>query len=152
MGVIGSEKGLRAVILPVKSRKAVLDRIAGYGCRPENQDSNGLADLTHGLDRYFRGDALNFTGKLDLSGSTDFERSVWKVVRSIPRGQTRSYGWIAKQVGLPKAARAVGNAVGKNPVPIVVPCHRVIRGDGTLGGFGGGIETKKFLLRLEKSA
>ncbi len=152
MGLVSSKKGLRGVILPVNSRKAVLGRIAEYGCRSENQDSNGLGDLADRLGRYLRGEKVDFCDKLDLADATDFERSVWKVVQEIPRGQTRSYGWIARQVGLTKAARAVGNAVGKNPVPVVIPCHRVIRSDGTLGGFGGGIGMKEFLLRLEQTA
>jgi len=152
MGLVSSEDGLREVILPIRSRRAVLDRIADCGCVPENQDSNGLGNLANSFGRYFRGEKVEFSNKIDIAGGTDFDRKVWKIVQKIPRGQTRSYGWIARQVGLPKAARAVGNAVGKNPVPIIIPCHRVIRGDGTLGGFGGGIETKKFLLRLEKAA
>jgi len=152
MGLVSSEDGLRQVILPTKSRKTALDRIAECGCMPENQDYNGLGDLVNSFGGYFRGEMVDFPGKLDITDATDFERKVWKVVQKIPRGQTRSYGWIARQLGLPKAARAVGNAVGKNPVPIIVPCHRVIRGDGNLGGFGGGIETKKFLLGLENAA
>ncbi len=68
----------------------------------------------------------------------------------IPRGETRSYTWVAEQVGRPRAVRAVGQAVGANPIPLVLPCHRVLRSDGSLGGFGGGLELKKALLRLEK--
>ena len=81
-----------------------------------------------------------------------FRRLVWEATRLIPYGETRSYGWVAKQIGKPHAARAVGQALGKNPFLIIVPCHRVIAGDGTLGGFGGGLEMKQTLLEMEKTA
>jgi len=86
-----------------------------------------------------------------LAGTTRFQQNVWRMVRNIPCGETRSYGWVAKQLGLPRAARAVGQALARNPVPIVIPCHRVIGSDGNLGGFGGGVKIKKFLLHLERA-
>ena len=73
------------------------------------------------------------------------------MVRTIPYGETRSYGWVASHLGLPKAARAVGQALGRNPLPIIIPCHRVISSDGGLGGFGGGLGLKESLLRLERA-
>lgn len=152
VGVIGSQDGLKKVILPQKSKRALLDQIAQYGCKPENQDSGSLAGLANRLKRYLSGEPEDFSDKLDLSGTTRFQQIVWQVVRNIPSGETRSYGWVAGQLGLPKAARAVGRAIAGNPVPIIIPCHRVVRGDGNLGGFGGGIETKKFLLNLERAA
>jgi O-6-methylguanine DNA methyltransferase len=89
---------------------------------------------------------------MDLSSGTDFQRRVWRALQKIPRGQTRSYGWVARKIGRPKAARAVGTACGANPVPIIIPCHRVIASDGSLGGFGGGLPLKRRLLALEKAA
>ena len=86
---------------------------------------------------------------MDLSSGTDFQRKVWSTLRKIPRGQTRSYAWLAQQVGKPKATRAVGAACGANPIPVVIPCHRVIASDGSLGGFGGGLPIKRRLLQLE---
>lgn len=74
---------------------------------------------------------------------------MWRALLKIPRGETRSYAWVARQIGKPRATRAVGAACGANPVPIVVPCHRVIASDGSLGGFGGGLAWKRKLLRLE---
>jgi methylated-DNA-[protein]-cysteine S-methyltransferase len=152
MGVIGSPDGLKNVILPLKSEKAALDKIASYGCVAENHNNTSFADITDRIRRYFDGEPVDFADKLDLSGTTGFQQNVWLTVRNIPRGETRSYGWVAKQLGLPDAARAVGQALGKNPVPIVIPCHRIISGDGKLGGFGGGLEMKKFLLQLEQSS
>ena len=87
---------------------------------------------------------------LDLEG-TSFQKKVWGALRTIPYGETRSYGEIARQVGNPRAARAVGMANHENPVAIVVPCHRVIAGDGSLGGYAGGLKRKSRILGLEKS-
>ena len=151
IGVIGSPNGLKKVILPLKSREAVLDQIASCGCEAENQDLACFSELSDRIRRYFDGEPVDFADKLDLAGTTRFQQNVWLTVRNIPRGETRSYGWIANQLGLPKAARAVGQALSRNPVPIVIPCHRVIGSDGKLGGFGGGVEIKKLLLKLEQS-
>jgi len=101
------------------------------------------------LRMYFRGQETAFPVKLDLSGATAFQRDVWEITRAIPYGETRSYGWVAGQIKKPGAARAAGQALGRNPLPIIIPCHRVIAGNGGLGGFSGGIECKKQLLRLE---
>ena len=150
-GVIGSPNGLRKVILPLKSKEAVLGQIASCGCEAQNHDIAGFADLIDRISRYFGGEPVNFADKLDLSGTTPFQQNVWLMVRNIPRGETRSYGWVANQLGLPRAARAIGQALGRNPVPIVIPCHRVIGSDGKPSGFGGGVEMKKFLLQLEKT-
>ena len=87
---------------------------------------------------------------MDLSIGTEFQRKVWEKVSEIPYGELRSYKWIASEIGNPDAVRAVGNAVGENPVPPIIPCHRVIRSDGNLGGFSSGIALKKWLLKLEK--
>jgi len=102
------------------------------------------------LGEYFAGRRQAFELELDFIG-TPFQRSVWKALLTIPFGQTRSYGEIAKQVGRPSASRAVGAANGRNPVAIVAPCHRVIGSTGALTGFGGGLDVKERLLRLEGS-
>jgi len=101
------------------------------------------------LQQCFDGQRVLFDEPLDLSGATAFQRRVWLAVRDIPYGETRSYGQIARQVGSPGAARAVGRAMATNPVPIVVPCHRVIGSDGNLRGFGGGLDLKHRLLEME---
>lgn len=100
------------------------------------------------LAEYFAGERKDFDLPLSLAG-TDFQVAVLEALQTIPYGETRSYGAIAKQIGRPKAVRAVGAANGRNPVPIIVPCHRVIGSSGDLTGFGGGLDTKAALLRLE---
>jgi methylated-DNA-[protein]-cysteine S-methyltransferase len=100
------------------------------------------------LAEYFAGERHEFTVPLELEG-TPFQQRVWEALRTIPYGETRSYGRIATQIGRPDRARAVGTANGSNPVSIVVPCHRVIGADGSLTGYGGGLERKRYLLDLE---
>jgi methylated-DNA-[protein]-cysteine S-methyltransferase len=101
------------------------------------------------LGEYFRGKRQVFDIPLRLAG-TDFQRSVWDELRSIPYGATTTYGEIANRIGNPKAVRAVGLANGQNPIPIIIPCHRIIGSNGKLTGFGGGLEKKAFLLQLEQ--
>lgn len=100
------------------------------------------------LEEYFAGERKDFDLPLSLKG-TEFQISVLEALQEIPYGETTSYGAIAKQIGRPKAMRAVGAANGRNPIPIIVPCHRVIGSSGDLTGFGGGLDTKEALLRLE---
>ena len=100
------------------------------------------------LEEYFAGDRKEFDLPLNLSG-TEFQVQVLEELQRIPYGETTSYGDIAKRIGRPKAMRAVGAANGRNPIPIIVPCHRVIGSSGDLTGFGGGLDTKAALLRLE---
>jgi O-6-methylguanine DNA methyltransferase len=102
------------------------------------------------LEQYFEGTRKRFTIRTQLLG-TDFQLQVWTAVRSIPYGSTASYKNIAVTIGNPTATRAVGQAVGRNPIPIIIPCHRVIGEDGKLVGFGGGIDRKRRLLRLERT-
>jgi len=103
------------------------------------------------LARYFSGESVDFGGyDVDLSGYTEFEREVYAATRRIPPGEVRTYGDIARVIGKPGASRAVGNALGKNPACIVIPCHRVVASDG-LGGFTGGLAWKRRLLHLEGS-
>lgn len=102
------------------------------------------------LQAYFRGELREFTCKLDLAG-TEFQRKCWNALLRIPYGKTRSYAEIAREVGSPRAFRAVGQANHNNPIPIIVPCHRVITSSGTLGGYGGGLDVKRKLLLLEEA-
>ena len=108
-----------------------------------------LASTALQLGAYFDGELTEFELPLSLGGSR-FQRTVWAALRDIPYGETISYGKLASRIGQPSASRAVGLANGKNPVSIVVPCHRVIGADGSLTGYGGGIERKRFLLGLEQ--
>jgi len=103
------------------------------------------------LDGYFAGSLKQFTLELDFKGrGTEFQQKVWHQLLEIPYGETISYGELARRIGSPKAFRAVGMANGKNPISIIIPCHRVIGKDGSLTGFGGGIDVKKQLLSLEQ--
>jgi len=112
-------------------------------------DTGGLHNVRQELEEYFSGTRREFTFPLDMQG-TAFELRVWQALRDIPYGERRSYSDIARAVGVPKGARAVGGANSRNPLPLVVPCHRVCAQDGGLGGFAGGLECKRFLLDLEQ--
>ncbi|MFH2012168.1 MAG: methylated-DNA--[protein]-cysteine S-methyltransferase [Pseudomonadota bacterium] len=103
------------------------------------------------IEKYLAGEGVDFKVSLDLSCYTDFQKEVLEITRSISYGEVRTYSWVSKELGAPKASRAVGTALAKNPLPIVVPCHRVIRKDGRLGGYSaeGGIEIKAKLLKME---
>lgn len=101
------------------------------------------------LGAYFDGRLMSFDLEIEFLGGTEFEREVWHALREVPYGETRSYKWLAERIGRPKAVRAVGQALGKNPIPIVIPCHRIIESDGSLGGYTGGTDIKRRLLDLE---
>ena len=108
-----------------------------------------LVETERQLGEYFAGGRKAFSVALDMRG-TRFQRDVWEALLAIPFGETRSYGQLAKQLGNPRATRAVGAANGRNPISIIVPCHRVIGSSGKLTGFAGGLDTKAHLLGLEK--
>jgi methylated-DNA-[protein]-cysteine S-methyltransferase len=112
------------------------------------QDPNAFGDVVDQLKAYWEGDLKEFDVTLSLTG-TPFQQRVWRALQQIPYGETWSYAELADAIGAPGAHRAVGTANGKNPVAIIVPCHRVIASDGTLGGYGGGLDRKCFLLALE---
>jgi methylated-DNA-[protein]-cysteine S-methyltransferase len=101
------------------------------------------------LIEYFGKERLNFTCKTVFLDGTEFEKNVWEILREIPYGETRTYKWVAEKTGRPNAFRAVGNALGKNPIPIIFPCHRIIETDGSPGGYSPGIEMKIRLLEIE---
>jgi len=101
------------------------------------------------LVSYFQGSNSNFSQGINLLTGTEFERKVWAALNKIPFGETRTYKWIAEKIGNPAAVRAVGRALSKNPIPIVIPCHRVIESDGSIGGYSSGVNIKKRLLELE---
>lgn len=128
--------------------------IGGKASRPEagwvESERGPVGEAVRQLREYFAATRTGFDLPLAPRG-TEFQRSVWRQLQEIPYGETISYGELARRVGNPKASRAVGSANGKNPLPIVIPCHRVIAGNGTLGGFGGGLPTKQALLALEQA-
>ncbi|MCV7229935.1 methylated-DNA--[protein]-cysteine S-methyltransferase [Mycolicibacterium komossense] len=113
-------------------------------------DDRAFPDAVEQLDAYFAGELHEFELRLEFRG-TEFQRRVWEALQTIPYGETRSYGEIAEQVGSPSAFRAVGLANGHNPIAVIVPCHRVIGANGSLTGFGGGLDRKRALLALEQN-
>jgi methylated-DNA-[protein]-cysteine S-methyltransferase len=139
----GNERGLRYLSF-ARSRRAK---------KPESswrQDRFTFAEVTRQLDEYFAGERREFDLPWMLEG-TEFQLRVWNRLARIPYGETISYGQLAREIGEPQAARAVGLANGMNPIPIVLPCHRVIGSNGRLTGFGGGLPLKKRLLELESA-
>ena len=149
MLVTRTDRGLNFVAFP-KNR---WQRFFGALQRDENvvlvRDNKKFSRLRNDLKAYFSGRKVQFKENFDLRGGTHFQKKVWRAMQRIPFGQTRSYGWLAKRVGGKNKARAVGAACGSNPIPILIPCHRVLREDGGLGGYGGGLGIKKKLLRIE---
>ncbi len=150
-----SAAGLKALALPQVSRQAALNTLAGelrasVSRLPEPVTPQGiLKTLMEEVDLYFKGERVEFTIQVDWSGYTPFQRRVLNVVRSIPYGETASYGQVALESGSPLGARAVGGVMRSNRTPLVIPCHRVVAAGGALGGFRGGLDLKIFLLRLE---
>ena len=131
--------------------KAITGLMKESNARPAGEkEASTLTDIAAmQLREYFAGKRKKFDVPLNPHG-TDFQRSVWKALQAVPYGKTRSYKQIAQAIGNPKACRAVGMANNKNPIWILIPCHRIIGTDGSLTGYGGGIEMKKRLLKLEK--
>ncbi len=138
----GDEKGLRRISFP--EGKGAVEPEADWV-----RDDDALRDVVRQLQAYFNGELREFDIPLQMDGTT-FQRGVWRALQDIPYGETISYGELARRIGNPKGSRAVGLANGANPIPIVVPCHRVIGANGSLTGFGGGLRTKEMLLGLEK--
>jgi len=126
-----------------------LPSAAAVASWPEDPDHPVLQAAATQLGAYFQGQRASWDLPLDLSAGTPFQQSVWHALLTIPRGETRSYGQVAQQIDRPAAVRAVGTAVGRNPLSIVVPCHRVIGAKGDLTGYAGGLDRKLALLRLE---
>jgi methylated-DNA-[protein]-cysteine S-methyltransferase len=141
MLLAADENGLRMISFAQGSR--------AQRPRPDwHEDNAPFAETIRQLRAYFGGKLKNFDVPLSLEGS-DFQLRVWQLLRAIPYGETISYGQLACRVGNPKAARAVGLANGSNPIPIIIPCHRVIGSNGSLVGYGGGLPIKKALLLIE---
>jgi O-6-methylguanine DNA methyltransferase len=150
MGMSETTKGINAVVLPKASRQAVLSELqAASAALLGTQVSPRLREAQAQLIGYLAGTRRSFDLLLDFSRGTSFQQRVWRTLRRISYGRLRSYQWVAARVGGRQYARAVGNAVGANPMPIVIPCHRIVAQDGSLGGFSGGLPTKRKLLALE---
>lgn len=151
MAIIRGAHGIQRTSLPMPTREEAMLAI-GLTQEELTNDIAHVSDLVRRLQRYFEGHTVQFPDALDYVDATPFQQQVWECVRTIPYGETRTYRWVAQQVKRISAYRAVGQAISKNPLPILVPCHRVVRSDGSLGGFGGGVEMKRRLLDLERSS
>ncbi len=150
VGALGSTAGLCCLLLPQPSLEAA-QRYFNKWWPEAIPDPYPFNSLSSRVRRYLRGERADFHDKLDLAEATPFQRTVWGIARSILYGETRSYGWVAQQMGKPQAARAVGQALAENPLPLIIPCHRVVCADGEVGGYTEGPEIKRRLLDLEAS-
>ena len=147
MGILGSAKGLLRTTLPQRSAQEVR-QLLGDRINHATRSPHLFKDLIERLGIYLGGHKVTFPDELDLSQATTFQRKVWEITKLIPYGETRRYLWVAEQMGKPGAARAVGQALARNPLPIIIPCHRVVASNGKLGGYSVGMEMKKYLLFL----
>ncbi|MGH2461215.1 MAG: methylated-DNA--[protein]-cysteine S-methyltransferase [Chloroflexota bacterium] len=147
--IIASQRGIICVE-PEDQIRARLARLEKAGIQLESGRNQHTETMARELDAYFRGRLQQFNVPMDLRG-TPFQRQVWEALCRIPYGKTLTYGELACSIGRPEAARAVGHAIGSNPVSIAVPCHRVLGANGSLTGYGGGLHRKDALLRLEGS-
>jgi len=150
IGLASTERGLCRLRLNVGEELAFKNHLKSEFNIDPIKKSKALADVKNQLNLYFAGKQKKFSCEIDICDGTDFQRQVWKKLMNIPYGKTWSYKCLAGAVKNPKANRAVGNANGKNRISIIIPCHRVIRRNGNLGGYGGGPRIKQFLLDLEK--
>jgi methylated-DNA-[protein]-cysteine S-methyltransferase len=132
-----------------ENQRYLPEQLTGPAAWPEDADHPILKQARQQLHDYFAGQRRHFELPLDLGCGTAFQQSVWRTLLEIPQGSTVSYGEVSRRIGKPAAVRAVGGAVGRNPVSIVVPCHRVMGASGALTGYGGGLARKTALLTLE---
>lgn len=149
MGVSETVKGIDRIVLPTGSKRMVEAALGVTGV--QEKESERISTARHQLLDYLAGGRKRFEVPIDCSCGTIFQRRVWRVLRRIPYGTVRSYQWVAARVGGRHYARAVGHAAGANPLPIVIPCHRVVGADLSLGGFSCGLSMKRKLLALEGS-
>lgn len=146
---VTTRRGLLALLFHRGDENAYLERIARQVSPRMLAAPARLDAVRRELDEYFAGNRRDFDVPLDWSLSRGFGRKVLEVTNRIPYGSTSTYLAVAGKAGSPRGARAAGNALGANPIPVIVPCHRVLHTTGGLGGYGGGLENKEFLLRLE---
>ena len=149
-GLIASSTGLLRIIYKLPNEDSMENYLAQSTHGKATKSHSEFKELIKQFLKYFKGTQKDFDFPLDLRLGTPFQQKVWKKLTTIPYGKTRSYKWIASSINNPQASRAVGNANGRNPLAILIPCHRVIRENGELGGYTGGISIKRFLLNLEQ--
>ncbi|MBS1252750.1 MAG: Methylated-DNA--protein-cysteine methyltransferase [Anaerolineales bacterium] len=147
-----SERGLAGLTLPTPARAEALRELHDRWPNGEDAGAGAYDDFVDQIRRYLAGEPVEFDMPLDWSGHTAFLQEVWRITCSIPYGKTRTYAELAEAAGRPRAYRAVGQAMATNPIPLVVPCHRVLRSDGGMGGYAGGLDMKERLLEMERAA
>jgi len=148
VGLVLSPHGLRATTLPFARRDEALHEVMGLGAIEPAREAD-LADLPERICALASGRYDNLAVHVDWNMGPSFRREVLEETLRIPSGETRTYGWLAERVGRPRAARAVGRVMATNPLPLVVPCHRVVSSNGSLTGYGGGLCMKEALLKAE---
>lgn len=141
------ESPLGLLYLVISAGQLAEIRIGGE--RPSFPKGKAAESFKEQLNSYFIGRLREFRQDIVFLHGTDFEKEVWLSLREVPYGETRSYKWLAEKVGRPKAVRAVGRALSRNPIPIVLPCHRIIESDGSIGGYSSGVDIKRRLLDME---
>ena len=152
VGIAESERGIVSIILPQSSKAGASFALRARAGEPVTKASSArLRAARRQLLEYLAGTRRSFALPLDVSGGTSFQRRVWKELQSVPYGKLQSYQGLASAVGGKRYARAVGGAVGANPLPVVIPCHRIVTQDASLGGFSCGLPMKRRLLALEGS-
>lgn len=153
IGLVASARGVRRTYLPVRTEPAAR-RTIRHDFPDAVEDKRLLPDLVARLKKFAAGETVEFEDAFDWSWAGSFDVAVWKATHRLRLGETTSYGEIASAIGCPGAARAVGSSLGKNPCPILVPCHRVLKSDGSIGGWSGpgGLDQKRMLLDLEAAS
>ena len=148
IALVFSDRGLWGCTPPLPSHGTAFQKLSQWGLSGTPSDSQ--SDLAYRLQAHLNGDAISYEDiDLDWEGVSAWQRTILEEAKRIPWGETRTYGWITARTALPQAARAAGQALAGNRFPIVIPCHRVVRADGSLGGYAGGVEIKNKLLALE---
>lgn len=150
-GLVASPNGLIRIINKLSSENSIEKHLTRLTAGDISKKPSHFKNLIRQFSLYFDGRLESFDHPLDLCLGTPFQQKVWKKLLTIPYGKTRSYKWLAQAVKNPQASRAVGNANGKNPLSIIIPCHRVVRLNGDMGGYTGGVSNKRFLLKLEQA-
>jgi O-6-methylguanine DNA methyltransferase len=150
-GLVTSSAGLIRLINKLADEKSIEKHLTQLTNGDISIKPSHFKDLIKQFSLYFDGKLKEFDHPLDLRLGTPFQQKVWKKLITIPHGKTRSYKWLAQAIKNPQASRAVGNANGKNPLSIIIPCHRIVKGNGDMGGYTDGVSIKRFLLKLEKA-
>ncbi len=151
MGAARTRLGMHTVILPKRRADEVEGILKERLGQDIIEDGSSFSSFYSKTSEYFSGKNVSFDDLIDVEGASDFEKRVWSMAAAIPWGQVRSYDWVARSIGQPGAYRAVGRALACNRLPIIIPCHRVTKKDGDIGGFADGPQMKSLLLKIEGS-